>query len=516
MIQYPMTAPLHNHKDLRTLLLCALYAFVLLFFLSLDSYLYDLFYRTDSAVFFMCGKAWMNGLTPYADFADSKGPLLWLIYGIGYLLNHHSFVGVFWMSVIFYTATLFCTYKLCRLYLDARLSAICVAALPFALFLHWVNMETGSEDFCYTFVMYSLYALCRVIKEEAISKRTFFWLSVGMGISFMSCLLIKWNIGCMIGGIMLMTFILSFKRKAWALCLGGMVAGAAVIALPFLIYFFAFADFGAMIDEYFVNTYLSMHGRTNIMDTFTFDLAMIDREKFVLVLLIGMLLFTWRHKRYFWLLLCFLIFRVGLGSGHNGYFSILMPYAVFFLIIIVGFIFRKLPLLQRFVPLWCVLLAVFSIGSNYYFWCRVNDDHETTLAKREEFYKAEYLLSQLEKPKMFWFGYGCGLDVPVNALPACRYWIRQTGATEEMDAARLKSLDAGVAEIILYYTPLDIEETDDHAKIIDLGYVPYVTLYNLHGDLNCTLYGRPGLHLPPEDFHVSQWDVWLKRNIFGI
>ena len=27
----------------------------------------------------------MNGLTPYVDFTDSKGPLLWLIYGIGYL-----------------------------------------------------------------------------------------------------------------------------------------------------------------------------------------------------------------------------------------------------------------------------------------------------------------------------------------------------------------------------------------------------------------------------------------------
>ena len=41
--------------------------------------------HNDSAWFFMCGKAVMNGLTPYVDFTDSKGPLLWLIYGIGYL-----------------------------------------------------------------------------------------------------------------------------------------------------------------------------------------------------------------------------------------------------------------------------------------------------------------------------------------------------------------------------------------------------------------------------------------------
>ena len=29
----------------------------------------------------------MNGMVPYVDFTDSKGPSLWLIYGIGYLLS---------------------------------------------------------------------------------------------------------------------------------------------------------------------------------------------------------------------------------------------------------------------------------------------------------------------------------------------------------------------------------------------------------------------------------------------
>ena len=42
---------------------------------------------------------------PYLDFADSKGLLLWLIYGIGYLISPTSYIGVFWLSIIAYTIT---------------------------------------------------------------------------------------------------------------------------------------------------------------------------------------------------------------------------------------------------------------------------------------------------------------------------------------------------------------------------------------------------------------------------
>lgn len=100
----PHKGKLTNEENVRAILLFFVYSFVLLFFLSSDSYLYDLHYHMDSECFFICGKAWMKGMIPYVDFTDSKGPLLWFIYGIGYLLSHHSYVGVFWISIFFYTA----------------------------------------------------------------------------------------------------------------------------------------------------------------------------------------------------------------------------------------------------------------------------------------------------------------------------------------------------------------------------------------------------------------------------
>ena len=66
----------------------------------------------------MCGKAVMNGLTPYVDFTDSKGPLLWLIYGIGYLLSPRNYVGVWILSCLAYAGTFYYNYRTARLLLD--------------------------------------------------------------------------------------------------------------------------------------------------------------------------------------------------------------------------------------------------------------------------------------------------------------------------------------------------------------------------------------------------------------
>ena len=74
-----MSHPSLLHIDKTVLFVSAAFAVVLLFIISPDSYTHDLYGRHDSAWFFMCGKAWMEGLTPYVDFADSKGPVLWLI-----------------------------------------------------------------------------------------------------------------------------------------------------------------------------------------------------------------------------------------------------------------------------------------------------------------------------------------------------------------------------------------------------------------------------------------------------
>ena len=148
-----MTQFFKHHPNLALWLFFTGLATFVLFFISPDSYFNDLHTRCDSAWFFMCGKAWMNGLTPYVDFADSKGPLLWLIYGLGYLLSHTNYLGVFWISCFWYGLTYFFTYKTADIFLkDTRKSVACTVLMTLAFFNPWFHNEIRAEDFCLLFL----------------------------------------------------------------------------------------------------------------------------------------------------------------------------------------------------------------------------------------------------------------------------------------------------------------------------------------------------------------------------
>lgn len=230
-----------------------LLSFLLLSLLSYDSYLMHIGSpRCDSAWFFMCGKAWMEGMTPYVDFADSKGILLWLFYGIGYLLSPTSYIGVFWLSVIAYAVTFNFIWKTARLFLDRRQSLLVLAVMPFFLFLCQFHNEVRAEDFCYPAVCAGIYFSVLVLRDpsRSVIRRCAFCL----GIAMVWCLLIKWSIFFMMGGMALIVVGVSFSKKSAAGLIFGLL-GMAVMALPFLVYFVIEGNFGAFVQEYFINTF---------------------------------------------------------------------------------------------------------------------------------------------------------------------------------------------------------------------------------------------------------------------
>ena len=49
----------------------------------------------------------MNGQVLYRDVFDHKGPLLYLVYGIGWLLDHTGFFGVWLLEILAMTAFLY-------------------------------------------------------------------------------------------------------------------------------------------------------------------------------------------------------------------------------------------------------------------------------------------------------------------------------------------------------------------------------------------------------------------------
>lgn len=105
----------------------------------------------------MCGKALMNGYIPYEEFADSKGLLLWVIYGVAYLIDHYSYVGVYWVLCLFYWATLYIDYKIARLWLPKVSSLLASMAMAVPLwYWNFIQKLKQSTSVCLLFLFFSI------------------------------------------------------------------------------------------------------------------------------------------------------------------------------------------------------------------------------------------------------------------------------------------------------------------------------------------------------------------------
>lgn len=93
-----MSLKKYTLKHRNRLLLCLIFALsslMILMFNSRSSFLYPDNGWVDAQAFYTVGRGWMHGLIPYRDLFEQKGPLLYLLYGLGWLIDPHGFGGIF-------------------------------------------------------------------------------------------------------------------------------------------------------------------------------------------------------------------------------------------------------------------------------------------------------------------------------------------------------------------------------------------------------------------------------------
>ncbi len=420
-----------------------LYSLFLLMWLSPDSFLmHEWGSRGDSSWFFTCGKAWMEGLTPYVDFTDSKGPLLWLIYGIAYLFSPTSYTGVLWFSVVALTVTLEFQWRTSRLFAGWRTSVVSVAIVSMLVLLRPIHSETKAEDFCLPWISMALYYLCSVMSccSRQLERKASFWVGVCMA----CCLLIKWNVFFMMGGIALVVMGVSFARKHVDGLLYGLL-GIAVVCVPFAVFFVFKGNFTAFVQEYFVNTFLitdngndmsTWHGA--LMGQFA-DMYMALRSVLLYISMIGVCLFC-RHFRFsFWLAfacLPFFLFLLFKASSLH-YCLTVMPFFVFFVL----FLSRCRPHVIAKLPDWALLtvLGIMVLAN------MAVDLHRENLIFVYNEYSNEWnamqkILTTKQKPLIMFNVADNGAGLKSRALPSCKYYAKQKAATAEMIAQRVEVL----------------------------------------------------------------------------
>lgn len=432
----------HRTSVLRIAILF-LYSLFLLMWLSPDSFLmHEWGSRGDSSWFFTCGKAWMEGLTPYVDFTDSKGPLLWLVYGIAYLFSHTSYTGVFWFSVVALAVTLEFQWRTARLFLGWRTAIVAVVAVSMLILLRPVHNETKAEDFCLPWISMSLYYVCSVMLNSSrwLVRKASFWI----GVSMACCLLIKWNVFFMMGGMALVVIGVSFAKKhADGLVYG--ILGIVVVCVPFVVYFVFKGNFAAFVQEYFVNTFLitdNGNGMSTWREALTgqfADIYMVFRSALLYSFVIGVCLFCRRFRFSWWLAFTCLPFFLFLLFKANAlhYCLTVMPFFVFFVL----FLSRCRPHALAKLPDWALfaVLAILVLAN------MAVDVHRENLRFVYNDYSTEWnamqkILTSKQKPLIMFNVADNGVGLKSRALPSCKYYAKQKAATADMVAQRVEVL----------------------------------------------------------------------------
>ncbi|MDR2234122.1 MAG: glycosyltransferase family 39 protein [Tannerella sp.] len=518
-------------SDRKILGILFLFVFLLEFWVSNNSYTHDLYIRIDSAIFYMCGKAWMNGMVPYVDFSDAKGPLLWIIYGIGYLISNHTYIGVFWLECIFYTVTFFYCYKIARLFLPSQNTALIGSMLMALAFLNGAyHYEASAEDFCQPFITAGLYYTLRVLYKIQ-SDKDIRIASFVVGMGFATTLMIKFTLAAMILIFFFALFydVLKNRKQLIGRFFVYAFAGIAIVLIPFGIYFLLQGNFADFINDYFIATTQTVVQTpslgamiTDYIVTGWGSILQLHPLRMIMVCLLlinialGCAYFFKKlpDKRWIPALMALWFICITMYHALGYYYQAFAAFAIFPVIM-------YLDLLKRLKPngLWIALTAcavlVMVIGGNLVIKrpnFLLNESRE-----RADFYYVNRILSQVSDPKIMYSFYDTGYGTPAHALPGCKYWTGWLGSTPVMEAERKQAITQQLPDFVIVMT--DFGGAEDYIRLLDqAGYIQYHSWITQEGTkgYHSIIFGKPGFSLLPKDMQINAKDLWLKRQVISL
>lgn len=455
-------------ENIKVLLILLFFSFSLTLIMGTDGWFRQPTLRGDSAWFFMCGKSWMTGLIPYQDFTDSKGPLLWLIYGLGFLISPHNFYGVFIFEVISYWLTFYIVYRIAWLITKNSSQALCMSlAMAAFYFFPGMHSEMRVEDFAHLFMAISFYVLLKTIYFSQYKNKYAFWLGIASGCT----LLMKFSLFFIISFPAATVFIfLIVKRREYLRFLSFYICGLLLIALPFFTYFLYVGSFEDFINEYFINTTKTI---LNLQSSEETTLASFRHKwpyrafclffpthylaTFLRFTFIGLFVIVYLCRKNLWYIISLSLwygFSMLLLSAVDSEFYFL-PLSIF--TIGIGFIFAKIFKGIDFAGniMWgAIILALLTIISVNYRYSLFNYPERDRLVNNSKIEIAEIInkeeLLNGQRPTILY--YECidfGEHILTNAVAGTKYWAFQAGMTDEMIKAHKYAIIKDTPDFII-------------------------------------------------------------------
>lgn len=199
--------------------------------------LYPKYFMGDAAEFLTIGKAWTLGKIPYKDLFDHKGPIIYFINMLGFMITGTK-TGVFLIQCIFMAVTANTLFSIGKL--RSKSNAYGVILVVMCLLILRGNYGEGNyvDEYCLTLISISTYYQLKWFYNKTEKHSPY--LAVLYGAVFGFCAMMRLTNAIIVcAGVLVITIELLNGKKYSNLLHNalGFVIGLAIVVAPFGIYF---------------------------------------------------------------------------------------------------------------------------------------------------------------------------------------------------------------------------------------------------------------------------------------
>ena len=454
----------------KLLLFSAFVSALFLLICSRSSPLYPMNDWEDVHIFFTLGRSVSDGLVLYRDVYDQKGPLLYFLFTLASCISRTTFLGVFVMEVVTFTAFLYFSAQLAILHLGRTPAVYVILTLMAPALMLSTSFANGSsaEQYCLWIIPFSLLLVEKALFENRRLRGSE---AMAIGICAGWALYIKFTIlGFFLGlALFVLVWYLIFEKGARDLIptIFSFLLGIALVSVPIFLYFLANNAIPDFLTGYFYNNLFLYQGESNTLKerlvsyyVFTKNTFQNNLE-FTIIDIIGgaFLALTLRknYKRFTAFFLGFLLLSIATLGGGRFYpyytfiYGAFLVYGFIALTLLIRKFLPKLYLPKKRTPIFLILLLAVLLPVSYF----CSDDTYFMSYEKEDLpqYQFASYINQKEDPSLLYYGFlDGGFYFTANVTPPCRYigWLNIP--LEDMSSTQEALIEAGAVDFVVTRT----------------------------------------------------------------
>lgn len=463
---------LFNAKDIS----CIIGAFVFITLCSKSSFLYPLNDWGDTNCYVTMAKGILNGMVPYRDLIEQKGPAIFFIYTIAVLISGSGYFGVYVLELVFAFLFLRISLATISLFVDSQKHCYFISILLAAVVYSSSNFSHGgsAEEMLLFAFAYGVYLLLRYIEKRLLpnSVEMVVW-GLLAGVIFFT----KYNLCIIYISVIIFMVVMSVIRREHMhlfRMVPFFVIGCMVISALIFLYFGMNHSIAMFVERYFYNSafkYLPADADATKLDVIKRIKNYFFSKKNVLFLLGIIAEFVWlfKSKRYYILafvtvsfsLLFYFQLWMAIPRKYYG-----LPFCIYGLLGVCVLIdlFEKKNLKYTHINismfLICMMLTAYWLSDNKYMMLKSKETCvQTVFANEMKSYGGDNY-------HMLYYGkLDNGFYQASQTLPNCPAFVTLNIVGDEfVDLQKQHINQRGVEFIVTFYNLCDTKELDKYTS----------------------------------------------------